>query len=61
VSEILVEIGLRVAKVVVAGVLGLLIYLLLVGPFGAPASVQLALESFLAGAAVVLLAENGIF
>lgn len=60
-QELIVEIGLRVAKLVVATVLGLVIYALLTGPFGAPGSVQLALESWLAGALVLLLLETGIF
>jgi hypothetical protein len=60
-QELLVEIGLRVAKLVIATVLGLVVYAILTGPFGAPGSVQLALESWLAGALVILLLETGIF
>lgn len=60
-QELLVEIGLRVAKLVIATVLGLVIYAVLTGPFGAPGSVQLALESWLAGALILLLLETGIF
>ena len=60
-QELLVEIGLRVAKLVIATVIGLVIYAVLTGPFGAPGSVQLALESWLAGALVLLLLETGIF
>jgi hypothetical protein len=60
-QELLVEIGLRVAKVAIATVLGLVIYAVLTGPFGAPPSVQLALESWIAGALVLLLLESGIF
>jgi hypothetical protein len=60
-QELLVEIGLRVAKLVIATVIGLVVYALLTGPFGAPGSVQLALESWLAGALVILLLETGIF
>ena len=60
-QELLVEIGLRVAKLVIATLIGLVIYALLTGPFGAPGSVQLALESWLAGALVILLLESGIF
>ena len=61
VQELVVEVGLRVAKVLVASLIGLVIYLLLVGPVGAPASAQLALESWIAGALVFLLLETGIF
>ena len=60
-QELIVEIGLRVAKLVIASLLGLLIYAVLVGPLGAPGSVQLALEAWLAGAIVILLLETGIF
>ena len=60
-QELLVEIGLRVAKLVVATVIGLVVYAVLTGPFGAPGSVQLALESWIAGALVVSLLETGIF
>jgi hypothetical protein len=60
-QEILVEVGLRVAKLVVATVVGLIIYAVLTGPFAAPGSVQLALESWIAGALVVSLLETGIF
>ena len=60
-QELLVEFGLRVAKLVIATVIGLIVYAVLTGPFGAPGSVQLALESWLAGAVVLLLLESGIF
>ena len=60
-QELIVEIGLRVAKLVIATVLGLVIYAVLTGMFGAPGSVQLALESWIAGALVLLLLESGIF
>jgi hypothetical protein len=61
VQEFVVEIGLRLAKVVVATFVGALIYLVLTGPLGAPGSVQLALEAWIAGALVFLLIETGIF
>ncbi|HKG19824.1 MAG TPA: hypothetical protein VKB00_08805 [Candidatus Limnocylindrales bacterium] len=61
IQELVVEIGLRLAKVVVASIFGLGIYLLLIGPLGAPASAQLALEAWIAGALVFLLIETGIF
>jgi hypothetical protein len=60
-QELLVEVGLRIAKLVIASLLGAVIYAVLTGPFGAPGSVQLALESWLAGAVVILLLETGIF
>jgi hypothetical protein len=60
-QELIVEIGLRVAKVLVASLVGLAIYLVLTGPIGAPGSVQLALESWIAGALVFVIFETGIF
>jgi hypothetical protein len=60
-QELVVEIGLRVAKLVIATLLGAVIYAVLTNAFGAPGSVQLALESWIAGAAVILLLETGIF
>ena len=61
VQEFAVEIGLRIAKVVVASLFGLAIYALLTGPFGVPGSAQLALEAWIAGALVFLIIETGIF
>jgi len=61
IQEFVVEIGLRLAKLVVATVLGILIYAVLTGPLGAPGSAQLALEAWIAGALVVLVLETGIF
>jgi hypothetical protein len=61
VNEILVEIGLRAAKVLVASMIGLLIYVVLIGPLGVAGSPQLALESWIAGALVFLILETGIF
>jgi hypothetical protein len=61
VQEFAVEIGLRLAKVLVASFLGLVIYLLVTGPFGAPGSIQLALEAWIAGMLVFVILETGIF
>jgi hypothetical protein len=61
VQEFAVEIGLRLAKVAVASVIGAVIYLLLTNVGGAPGSVQLALEAWIAGALVFLIVETGIF
>lgn len=60
-QEFVIEIALRVAKLVIATIVGGLIYFVLTNVVGAPGSVQLALESWLAGAAVILLLETGIF
>jgi hypothetical protein len=61
VQEYVVEVGLRLAKVVVATVFGLLVYLALTGPVGMPGSAQLALESWIAGMLLFLIIETGIF
>jgi hypothetical protein len=58
VSQLLAEIGLRLVKVVVAGILGLLIYLVMTGPLGATPSPELALLAWLSGAAALLLVES---
>lgn len=57
-SQLLSEIGLRLAKAAAAALLGLAVYALLVGPFGNPGSAELALLSWLAGAAFILLVET---
>ncbi len=61
IQEFVVEIGLRLAKLVIATVLGLIVYWLLTGPMGAPGSAQLALEAWIAGALILLILETGIF
>jgi hypothetical protein len=60
-QELVVEIGLRIAKVVIASLIGLVIYLILTGPLGVAGSAQLALEAWIAGALVFLILETGIF
>ena len=60
-QELLVEIGLRIAKVLVASLVGLVIYLVLTGLLGVPGSAQLALESWIAGMLVFVIFETGIF
>jgi hypothetical protein len=61
VQEFAVEIGLRIIKVLVASLFGLVLYLVLTGPLGVPGSTQLALEAWIAGALVFLILETGIF
>jgi hypothetical protein len=58
VSNLLAEIGLRLAKAVAAAIVGLLLYLVLTGPLGQAGSVELALLSWVSGAAFVLLVES---
>lgn len=60
-QEFVVEIGLRLAKVLVASLIGLVVYVVLTGPLGVPASAQVALESWIAGMLVFLILETGIF
>jgi hypothetical protein len=60
VSNLVIEILLRLAKAGIAALLGVVLYLVLVGPFGATATVELALLCWLSGAAFVLLVETGI-
>jgi len=60
-SNLVNEILLRLAKAGMAAVLGIVIYLVLVGPLGVTASAELALLCWLSGAAFVLLVETGLF
>ncbi len=57
-SNLLAEIGLRLLKALAAAVLGLLVYLVAIGPLGASPGIELALLSWLAGAAFILLVES---
>ena len=57
-SNLLFEILLRLGKAVAAMVVGGLVYLVLVGPLGVTASAELALLSWLSGAAFILLVES---
>jgi len=58
VSNLVGEILLRLLKAVAALVVGVLLWVLLVGPLGVPASVELALLCWLSGAAFILLVES---
>ena len=57
-SNLVAEILLRLAKAGVAALLGLILYVVLVGPLGNAGSVELALLSWLAAAAFILLVET---
>jgi hypothetical protein len=57
-SNLVGEILLRLAKVAAASVVGVVIYALLVGPLGNAPTVELALLSWLTGAAFILLVES---
>jgi hypothetical protein len=57
-SHLGAEIALRLAKAGAALVIGALVYGVLVGPLGASPSAELALLSWLSGAAFILLVET---
>ena len=57
-SNLVFEILLRLAKAGVAIILGVVLYLALVGPFGIGGSVELALLCWLSAAAFILLVET---
>ena len=59
-SNLVNEILLRLAKAGIAAVLGLAIYVVIVGPLGVTGSAELALLCWLSGAAFVLLVETGL-
>ena len=59
-SHLVIEILLRLAKAGIAAVIGLVLFVILVGPLGAGASAELALLCWLSGAAFVLLVETGL-
>ncbi len=56
--ELVFEILLRLAKALAAAVVGLVIWILAVGPLGTEGSVALALLCWLSGAAFILLVEE---
>ena len=57
-SNLVNEVLLRLAKALAALVLGVILYLIVVGPLGQPASPQLALLAWLSGAAFIMLVET---
>jgi uncharacterized membrane protein YGL010W len=58
VSHLLAEIGLRLTKALAAAIVAVIVYVTLIGPLGVPASAELALLSWLSGAAFILLVET---
>jgi hypothetical protein len=60
-SNLVNEILLRLAKAGAAALLGVVVYLVLVGPLGVPPSAELALLAWLSGAAFILLVEASPF
>jgi hypothetical protein len=61
VSNLVNEILLRLAKALAAALIGLVVYLVAVGPLGATGSAELALLCWLSGAAFILLVESSPF
>jgi hypothetical protein len=57
-SNLVYEILLRLAKAAAALALGVVLYLILIGPFGASATPELALLCWVSGAAFILLVET---
>jgi hypothetical protein len=57
-SNLVNELLLRLAKAGVAVLLGVILYVILTGPMGVPGSTELALLSFLAAAAFILLVQE---
>ena len=60
-SNLIVELLLRLAKAGAAALVGLVVYLVAIGPLGSAPSVELALLCWLSGAAFVLLVESSPF
>jgi hypothetical protein len=58
VSNLVFEILLRLAKALAALLVGLVVWVVLVGPLGASASPELLLLCWLSGAAFILLVES---
>ena len=57
-SNLAFEVLLRLAKALAALVVGLILWILLAGPFGVAPSPELALLCWLSGAAFILLVES---
>jgi len=57
-QELVFEILLRLAKALLGAILGILIYLVAVGPIGAAGSVELALLAWISGVAFILVVQE---
>ena len=60
-SNLVIELLLRLAKAGAAALVGLIVYLVAIGPLGAAPSVELALLCWLSGAVFLLLVESSPF
>jgi hypothetical protein len=58
VRELAAEILLRLGKAIAAGIIGLVLFAALTGPLGVPATGELAILAWIAGAAFILLVES---
>ncbi len=56
--NLLAEIGLRLAKAIAALAVAVILWLVLTGPLGVAGTPELALLSWLSGAAFILLVES---
>ena len=56
--ELAAEILLRLGKAIAAAIVGLVLFAALTGPLGVPATAELGLLAWIAGAAFVLLVES---
>ncbi len=57
-SNLVIELALRLGKAGVAALLGLVVFLFVTGPGGADGTAELALLAWLSAAAFVLLVES---
>ena len=57
-SDLRNEVLLRLGKAIAAAIVGLVLFGVLTGPLGIPASAELGLLAWIAGAAFVLLVES---
>ncbi len=60
-SNLIIELLLRLAKAGAAAVVGLILYVVAIGPLSALPSVELALLCWISGAAFMLLVESSPF
>jgi hypothetical protein len=58
VRELVNEILLRLTKALAAAIVGLIVWIIAVGPLGATPSAELALLAWLSGAAFILLVQE---
>ena len=57
-GNLVAEVALRLAKALAALIVGAIVYVVAIGPLGGTPGIELALLSWLAGAAFILLVET---